>query len=136
MLSPAPGHQAAAVEPLAPPRGHDHGLGRAGELLEEHALERQEQGDVETVKPHDRLVPLVAVIVPDHGGREDEVAGGHAHFFPVNTGISATSFHDEPQRRGRVAMGAGRLARQDELHRGVESRRGTDPGGVAGIRET
>src|SRR5256886_12221185 len=42
--------------------------------------------DVETVEPHDRLAPVVAVIVPAHRRRDDQVARLHRALHAVHGG--------------------------------------------------
>jgi len=70
---------------------------------------------VEAIDPHHRTIGFVAVIMPGHAGRNDEVADLHHGFLTGDGGIGVSALHDEAQRRGDVLVRRGDLARQDDL---------------------
>ena len=76
--------------------------------------------DVEPVEPEHRLVGVVAVVVPGHVGRDDEVAGVHERALAVDGGVRALALQHEAQRRLRVAVRGRHLVRHDQLHAGIE----------------
>ena len=98
-------------------------------------VERTHERDVEAVEPHDGRPALVAVIVPAHRRRDDEVAALHDALDPVHRGEGALALDHQPQRGRRVVVARRHLARQDHLQAGVE--RGGDRVGAlqAGVLE-
>src|SRR5438445_111316 len=80
----------------------DGGVARLGQRhlrhlvhLEEHRVQRLDEGDVEAVHPHHRPVGLIAVIVPRPARRQDEVAGRHVDALAVDGGVGPLALHDE-----------------------------------------
>ena len=100
--------------------------------LDEGGIQQLDHRDVEPVEPEHRLVGVVAVVVPGHVGRDDEIAGRHEGTLAVHGRVRALAFEHEAQRRLRVAVGGGHLVRHDELHAGIE--RGGDLGLAAHAR--
>ena len=95
-------------------------------MLDEGRIQHLDDGNVEPVEPEHRLVGVIAVIVPGHVGRDDEVARRHRRALAVDAGVRAFAFQHEAQRRLRMAVRARHLVRHDELHAGIE--RGGDLG--------
>ena len=95
-------------------------------MLDEGRIQHLDDRYVEAVEPEHRLVGVVAVVVPGHVGRDDEVARMHGRALAVDAGMRALAFQDEAQRRLRMAVRARYLVRHDELHAGIE--RGGDLG--------
>ena len=65
---------------------------------------------------------LVAVIVPRHRRRDDEVAVVHRRALAVHRRVRPAAFEHETQRALRVTVGRCDFAGQDELHAGVRDR--------------
>ena len=67
-------------------------------MLGKRRVEELDDRDVEPVEPEHRLVGLVAVVVPRHRRRDDEVAVVHRRAFAVDGGVGAVPLEHEPQR--------------------------------------
>ena len=89
-------------------------------VLGERGVEELDDRDVEAVEPEHRLVGLVAVVVPRHRRRDDEVAVVHRRPLAVHGRVRAVAFEHEAQGALRVPVCGRDLARQHELHAGVE----------------
>src|SRR2546430_9951028 len=59
---------------------------------------------------------LVAVIVPAHGWRDDEVARLHRALDALHRRVGAAALDDQSQRGRRVMVARRRLARRSEEH--------------------
>lgn len=73
------------------------------------------------VEPDDRIVPIIAVIVPGELWCEDQVARLHLTALALHGGVAAAAPQDEPERRESVAMGADVLVGLQMLEGGVDS---------------
>src|SRR5579863_3567070 len=90
-------------------------------ILEEHRAESADDRDIEPVHPEERPIAVMAMIMPGHRGRDDEVARPHIGFLAGYGGPRlAIAFDNEAQRRRRMAMRGGALARQNQLQPGIE----------------
>src|SRR5690606_38903968 len=81
------------------------------------------------VEPDHALVRFVAVVVPVPAGRQHQVARLHVDALAVHGRVGAGALDDEPDRRGRMAVGAGALAGQQHLD-GAEEAVGGGPAAV------
>jgi hypothetical protein len=82
--------------------------------LEEHRIEQVDERHVEEVDPHRRFRPRVPVPVPGPTRGEQHIPGEHRHLHTVDDGVGALiGFQHQPAGMGRVAVGAGALARKD-----------------------
>ena len=104
-------------------------------MLGERRVEELDDRDVEPVEPEHRLVGLVAVVVPGHRRRDDEVAVVHRRAFAVDGGVGAVALEDEAQRALAVPMCGRDLARKHQLDAGVEVGRDLRLAAQAGILE-
>jgi hypothetical protein len=69
-----------------------------------------EQGKIQDVQPDDRLVALIAVVVPVPGGRENNIASRQGHFLALH-GSEPVAFHNEPEGICDMPMGGSCLSR-------------------------
>ena len=63
---------------------------------------------------------LVAVVVPAHRRRDDEIARLHRALHAVHRRVGARALDDQPERGRRVVMAGRRLAGQDDLQARVQ----------------
>ena len=66
----------------------------------------------------------MAVLVPQAGRREDQVAAAHRALLAVDRGVGAFALDDHAHRVRRVAMRRRPFARQQQLHAEVHRRAG------------
>ena len=79
---------------------------------------------VEHVEPDHRLMAIMAVLVPQAGRRQDQVAAAHRAFLAVDRGPGALALHHHAHRIGRMPMRGRPLAGQQQLHAQVYRRAG------------
>ena len=73
-------------------------------------------GKVQHVQPDHRLGAIVAVLVPQPGGRQDQIAAPHGAFFTLHRAPRALAFHHHTHRVGRVAVRRCPFTWQQQLH--------------------
>jgi hypothetical protein len=71
---------------------------------------------VQHVQPDHGLGAVVAVLVPQAGGREDQVAAAHRALLAVHRGPGAFALDDHAHRVGCVAVAGRPFAGQQQLH--------------------
>ena len=86
-------------------------------MVRERRVEELHDRDIQTVEPEHRRRALVAVVVPGHRRRDDEVAVVHERAFAVDGRVRAVALEDEPECALGVPVGGRDLARQQVLHR-------------------
>ena len=106
-----------AVVPVARGRLGAYRLCLALVGVHREVLEIAHDRRVERVGPDDRLGPLVAVVVPGHARRDDQVAAPHDELVALDGRVGALAVEHEADRAGRVAVGGRHLARQQVQHR-------------------
>src|SRR4029434_5932903 len=99
------------------------GVGRQGRgyllgavELEEHRLQRLDQGDVQPVHPDDAFLRLVTVVVPGPARRQYEISRLHIEALAIDGRIGTAPFNDKANRSRRMAVSAGDLSRQKHLY--------------------
>ena len=113
-----------------------HGLLQVGMDGVEIGFQRVDQRDVEAVLPDaGAAVRGDAVLVPAAVRREHEVVFAERHLVAVDDGVGADAFHDETQRRGRMPVRRGDLARLHHLQPGIEPAAGGRDVPAAGVVE-
>ena len=80
----------------------------------------EDERRVEPIEPQHVAVALVAVLVPQPVGRQDEVAWAHRQLLALDRGRRALAFDDEAERGRRVAVRSRHLAGPHELDGGVD----------------
>ena len=86
-----------------------------GIMIEEARIHDVDEMEVEHVEPHHRPVAEIAMVVPGHRRRDDEIAGCHHRPLAADCGIGVLALDDEAQRRRGVTMGGRDLAGEDDL---------------------
>ncbi|KWF32772.1 hypothetical protein WL86_29905 [Burkholderia diffusa] len=90
-------------------------------------IEFVDERNIEAIQPYDRLSPFggrrISVVVPRPRRSDDEVARLHGRAFTIDRSPCAFAFYDEAQRRLRMTMTGGDLARKNQLESGIERRR-------------
>jgi hypothetical protein len=89
--------QVGAVAGVAVAQRAGDGLLVHVEVLGERGVEELHDGDVQPVEPEDRRVAGVAVVVPGHRRRDDEVALVHGGPLAVDGGVGAAALEHETQ---------------------------------------
>ncbi len=144
-------HGLAVADRQQPARGEqrigqgrevDRIVGRRAHVAE-NAIERLDHRHVEDIDPDGARLAVVVVAVPGPVGRHDQITVAHVAAQAVDEGAAALPLEHDAQRRGRVAVRAGALARQHALDgaddvgdRGeapLEMRVGQDQHAVVGI---
>ena len=84
-------------------------------------IERIHQRDVQAILP-DAVGAILghAMLVPRAIGGQHEVVGAQRHLVTIDIGERPAALHDEAQRRGRMAMAGGALARRHHLQPRIE----------------
>lgn len=77
--------------------------------LREINRRKTEQGQIQQVKPNNRTLRLVAMIMPMPCRCYYDIASFQGHFLPFN-GREALSVHDEATCKGYMTMGRGCLS--------------------------
>ena len=116
--------------------GRVAGRQRVGAQLEETGIDLPHERDVQPVDPGHRLVGGVVMLVPSHAGREQEVASTHRDRVVVDVGPHPLALDDEAERRLRMAMRRGLLARAEVLDRGPQRGGGVGRAGQARVGES
>ena len=78
-----------------------------------HTSEPEER-KVEGVEPNDRLIALVAVVVPVPSGGDDDITPLQGNLLTLYGG-ETLAVDDEPDGKGNMAVSRGSFARVDEL---------------------
>lgn len=74
-----------------------------------------ENREIETIEPDNRILALVAMVMPIPWRCEDHVSSLHPDFLTLDGCEAIIAFDDEPQRECGVSVCRSCLARQDEL---------------------
>ena len=83
--------------------------------MEERCVEQGDDPDIQGVEPNQPLIAVVAVMMPQAGRLDDEIAGFHVDLLAFDGGVAALALDTEAERRLGVAVGAKDLAGKDQL---------------------
>ena len=83
-----------------------------------------DQRQVEHIEPNHRVGAIVAMLVPQTGGRENQVATAHRAFLAIHRGVRALAFHNHAHRIRGVAMTGCPFTGHEQLHAQVHGGRG------------
>src|SRR5262249_18793444 len=92
-----------------------------GVALDEGGVEQLNQRNVKSVEPEHRFLALISMIMPGHGGRDDEVTWWHVGALAINGGEGTFSLDDEAQCRLGMSVSGRYFVRHDELDTSIES---------------
>src|SRR5436190_2687943 len=89
-------------------------------MLGERSVEKLHNGNVEPVQPENRLVALIAMVMPGPGRRDDEIALVHDGPLDINRRVRSGTLQHETKRALHMPMRRRDLAWQHQLHAGIE----------------
>ena len=74
------------------------------------------QRQVQHIQPDDRVCTVMAVLMPQACGRENQISSAHRAFLAVHRGVSALAFDNHAHCIWRVSMARCPLAGHKQLH--------------------
>ena len=89
-------------------------------MLGERSVEKLHNGNVEPVQPENRLVALIAMVMPGPGRGDNEITLVHDGTLAIYRRVRAGALQHETQRTLRMPMRRRDLAGQHQLHAGIE----------------